>query len=73
MPFESTPLWTGIALACGALLYVVGGIRFRRWAIDDRWGVPRFSRATETVLLWLVYSGAVSVGIIILRQTLREL
>ena len=73
MPIEPTPFWSAITLSLGAVLYVMGGIRFRRWAVDDRWGVPRFSQTTETVLLWLLYSGVVSIAIIVTRQTLRQL
>ncbi|GEM_PF-6103865 len=72
MPFDSTPLWTALWLSLGLALYVFGGLRFRRWAVADRWGVPRYSPAVETVLLWLLYSGAVSLGIIVARQTLRH-
>ena len=72
MPIESAPIITIMLLALGALLYIMGGIRFRRWAVDDRSGIPRFSSATETIVLWLLYSGAVSFAIVILRQTLRH-
>ncbi len=72
MPIETTSLWTALSLSLGVTLYVFGGIRFRRWAVDDRWGVPRFSRSVETVLLWLLYSTAVSLAIIVARQTLRH-
>ncbi len=69
MPIETTTLWTVLSLSAGLAL---GGIRFRRWAVADRWGVPRFSPSVETVLLWLLYSTAVSVAIIVARQTLRH-
>ena len=72
MPIETTTLWTVLSLSAGLALYVLGGIRFRRWAMADRWGVPRFSPSVETVLLWLLYSTAVSVAIIVARQTLRH-
>ena len=72
MPIETTTLWTPLSLCLGLTLYVLGGIRFRRWAVADRWGVPRFSHSVETVLLWLVYSTAVSIAIIVARQTLRH-
>ena len=73
MPIESVPLMTIMLLALGALLYVLGGIRFRRWAVDERPGIPRFSSATETIVLWLLYSGAVSFAIVIVRQSLRHI
>ncbi|MCR9095286.1 MAG: hypothetical protein NXI30_13785 [bacterium] len=72
MPIETTTLWTPLSLCLGLTLYVFGGLRFRRWAVADRWGVPRFSHSVETVLLWLVYSSAVSIAIIVARQTLRH-
>ena len=72
MPIETTTLWTAASLALGLALYVMGGIRFRRWAVADRWGVPRYSESVETILLWMVYSGAVSVAIVLARQTLRH-
>lgn len=72
MPIDWTPLWIASAVAICALLFVIGGLRFRRWAIDDRPGIPRFSNQVETIILWLVYSGAVSVGIVVVRQTLRH-
>ncbi len=72
MPTEWTPLLSTFASTLGLVLYVVGGMRFRTWAIDDRTGVPRYPRGVETVLLWLVYSGVVSIGIVVVRQTLRD-
>lgn len=72
MPIETTSLWTALGLSLGLALYVFGGIRFRRWAVDDRWGAPRFSHSVETVLLWLLYSAAVSIAIVVARQTLRH-
>lgn len=72
MPIETTTLWTPLSLCLGLTLYVLGGIRFRRWAVADRWGVPRFSHSVETVLLWLVYSTVVSIAIVVARQTLRH-
>ncbi|MEM9174859.1 MAG: hypothetical protein AAGC67_06465 [Myxococcota bacterium] len=72
MPIETTTLWTALSLSLGLALYVFGGIRFRRWAVADRWGVPRYPQSVETVLLWLVYSGVVSIAIIVTRQTLRH-
>jgi hypothetical protein len=62
-----------LSLFAGGLLYVFGGMRFRRWAVGDRPGIPRFSPSVETILLWIVYSGVVSVGVVIFRQTLRHL
>lgn len=72
MPIEWTPLATAAVLTPSALLFVFGGLRFRHWAIDGRSGIPRFSNKVETVLLWLLYSGAVSVGIVVVKQTLRH-
>ncbi len=73
MPIESTSL-TSSGLAVLALaLYVAGGLCFRRWAVDGRPGVPRFSTRVETIVLWLLYSGVLSVAIVVVRQTLREL
>ena len=73
MDGEGTTLWAALSMLGGCLLYVLGGLRFRRWAVDDRPGIPRFSSHVETIVLWLLYSGVVSVGIIVVRQTLREL
>jgi hypothetical protein len=72
MPIGTTSLWTALSLSLGLALYVLGGIRFRRWAVDDRWGVPRFSHSVETVLLWLLYSAGVALAIVVARQTLRH-
>jgi hypothetical protein len=73
MSFEFASLWTWIALAVGLPLYVMGGLRFRRWVVEDRPGVPRYSRHLETIYLWLVYSGTVSIGIVMLKQAMRRL
>ena len=73
MPIESTSIASVGLLVVGLALYVAGGVRFRRWAVDDRPGVPRFSTPIETVVLWLLYSGVLSVAIVVVRQTLREL
>jgi len=62
-----------LLLLMGVAFYVFGGIRFRRWAIDDRPGIPRYPASVETILLWVFYSGVVSVAIVIARQTLRQL
>lgn len=59
-------------ISLGVALYVLGGVRFRRWAVDERPGIPRYPQAVETVLLWLIYSGVVSIGIVIIRQTIRD-
>lgn len=63
------------ALLLSALFpfYVVGGLRFRRWVVDDRPGVPRYSAHVETVFLWLLYSSFVSIGIVIVKQLMRRL
>lgn len=73
MQTDWTMLWPTLAAALGALLFVLGGVRFRAWAVDERPGIPRYPRAIETVLLWLVYSSVVSVAIIVVRQTIRDL
>lgn len=70
---DGTTLWAVLSMIAGGLIYVIGGLRFRRWAVDDRPGVPRFSSHVETVVLWVLYSGVVSVGIVVVRQTLRDL
>ena len=59
--------------ALGAVLFVMGGVRFRRWAVTDRPGIPRYSASVETVMLWLVYSVGISTGIVVVRQSLRHL
>ncbi len=73
MQLEWTPLWNAISVMLGSLLFVAGGVRFRRWAIDDRPGIPRYSQRVETFILWLVYSGAIALGIVLCRQMLRHL
>jgi hypothetical protein len=73
MPIEWTTFSSAALLVIGAVLYVTGGLRFRRWAIDDRPGIPRYSASVETVVPWLLYSGLVAVVIIVVRQTLRQL
>lgn len=73
MPMEWTPLSSAGLAALGALIFVTGGLRFRRWAIDDRPGIPRFSSSVETILLWLLYSGIIAIAIIVVRQTLRHI
>lgn len=70
MPIESAAvLWS----AFGTVLYIVGGIRFRRWAVEDRAGIPRYSPNVETIMLWLIYSAGLSIIIIVVRQTLRQI
>lgn len=72
MPEIDTSLGTLLALLAGGALYVVGGLRFRRWAVDDRPGVPRYPQPVETIFLWLVYSAVLSFAIILFLQTLRD-
>ncbi|MFO0689631.1 MAG: hypothetical protein U0900_13065 [Myxococcota bacterium] len=62
-----------LALAATFPVYVLGGIRFRRWAVEDRAGVPRYSTRVETIFLWLLYSGVVSISIVVLKQMMRRL
>ena len=69
MPIETSAV---LLSAIGAILYIAGGIRFRRWVVEDRPGVPRYSANVETVILWLVYSVGVSIIIVVVRQTLRQ-
>ena len=73
MPIEWTILLSSTGVAAGLLLYILGGLRFRRWAVEDRAGIPRFSNHVETVILWLIYSVGLSIAIIVIRQTLRHL
>lgn len=73
MPSGPIDLQAALLLATGSLLFVLGGMRFRRWAVDDRPGIPRFSSHVETIVLWLLYSGVVSFAIVVVRQTLREI
>ncbi|MDP6978671.1 MAG: hypothetical protein QF570_08725 [Myxococcota bacterium] len=42
------------------LLAVLGGFRFRHWAVARRDRVPRYSETVETILCWGVYSLFVS-------------
>lgn len=42
------------------LLSILGGFRFRRWAVTGRERVPRFSQTAETILCWGIYSMLVS-------------
>ena len=67
MQLEWNPLWNAISVMLGSLLFVAGGVRFRRWTTDDRPGIPRYSQPVETLILWLVYSGAISLGIVLCR------
>ena len=62
-----------VACVAVAAAFVLCGIRFRKWAVEGRLGVPRFSRHAETVVLWLVYSGAVGFVVFWIRQALRHL
>ena len=39
-----------------ALICVLGGFRFRRWAVAGRDRIPRFSQTMETIVCWSVYS-----------------
>ena len=73
MAQEWTAIPAALALVVGAALYVVGGLRFRRWAVEDRPGIPRYPQAVETVLHWLIYSVLVSLVIVVVKQTLAEL
>ena len=70
---ESPSLWIWILLAAGLPFYVAGGLRFRRWAVEDRPGVPRYSMHLETIVLWMIYSGMISMGIVLVKQAVRRL
>ena len=80
--FKSLQCFGGLGLmfgllyvfAPGSLLaFVLGGLRFRGWAVEGRSGIPRFSRHTETVVLWLAYSGAIGFVTFWVRQVLHDL
>ena len=73
MSVETWPLSQTLALSLGGLLYIAGGLRFRRWAVEDRAGIPRYSERVETVMLWMVYSGLIAMAIVVFKQTLRHL
>ena len=73
MSFEPASLWAWILLSIGLPLFVLGGLRFRGWAVEGRPGVPRYSRHLETIFLWLVYSGSISITIVIVKQAMRRL
>jgi len=73
MPFEPDSLWTWIPLAAGLPIYVLGGLRFRRWVVEDRPGAPRYSQHLETIYLWLIYSGTLSLAIVMVKQAMRRL
>ncbi len=73
MSFEDPSLWLWILLAAGLPFYVAGGLRFRRWVVEDRPGVPRYPMHLETVVLWLIYSGMVSMLIVMVKQAMRRL
>jgi len=61
-----------VGLLVGFVVYALGGLRFRRWAVAGRSGQPRFPETLETVLLWLVYSLAISFLIVAVLQLLRD-
>ncbi len=73
MPGAMTTIWGLMGLVLGAVLFVRGGLWFRRWAVEDRIGIPRFPTHAETILLWLIYSGGIALVIVLFRQTLREI
>jgi len=70
---DSTSLIPVLILAAAFPLYVRGGLRFRSWVVEDRPGIPRYSRNVETILLWMLYSGAVAIAIVMLKQAMRRL
>lgn len=73
MSFESSSLWIWIPVAAGLPLYYAGGLYFRRWAVKDRAGVPRYSIHLETIYLWMIYSGLISMLILVVKQAMRRL
>ncbi|MEO1934112.1 MAG: hypothetical protein ABGX04_04890 [Myxococcales bacterium] len=38
-------------MTLAAALFVTGGVRFRRWAVEGRVGIPRYSTNVETIML----------------------
>lgn len=42
------------------LICMLGGFRFREWAVSGRERVARFSPTVETILCWSIYSLVVS-------------
>ena len=73
MAFDLTALLSAGLVLLAAAFFVAGGVRFRRWAVEDRAGVPRYSANVETIMLWLIYSVGISIVIVVVRQTLRHL
>ena len=73
MAFDASAFWTLRLTTLETVLYVFGGVRFRRCAVEDRVGVPRYSANVETVMLWLIYNAGISVAIIVILQTLRDI
>jgi hypothetical protein len=73
MAIDWTVLGSVLVVSLGLPFFVLGGLRFRRWAVEDRPGIPRYSANVETIMLWLIYSLGVSIGIVVIRQTLRHL
>ncbi len=74
MAIEWTPLslLAGLVSSLGLVAFVVGGLRFRRWVVADRIGIPRYPGHVETIMLWLIYSSLVSFVIVVVKQTLRH-
>ena len=70
---ELLPFGLALAGALAAVLFVAGGMRFRRWAVEGRPGIPRYSETGETVFLWTLYSGLIALVIVLVKQTLRHL
>ena len=72
MAFEFSAILSIGLLALAAALFVMGGLRFRRWAVENRVGVPGYSTNTETIMLWLIYSVGISIVIVVALQTFRH-
>jgi hypothetical protein len=73
MTIEWSVFMSLCAILLGAAGFVLGGLRFRRWSVEDRIGQPRFPNHIETVLLWLIYSGGVAFVIVLTLQVFRHL
>ncbi|MCP4035744.1 MAG: hypothetical protein GY944_12655 [bacterium] len=54
------------------LLCVLGGFRFRRWAVNGRPRIPRYSETVETILCWSIYSVFISFCVFWGRNCLYE-
>ena len=53
--------------------FVAGRFRIRRWVVEDRPGVPRYSPQVGTIHRWLIYSTLVAIAIVVPKQMMRRL